>query len=254
MTLPQPVATKSYPRLRRTYQLTMEFPISVWYGVQTVASPEIREARGRDFDVIRKVGFRFVRGWVNWRDAEPRQREYHLDFVRSFLETAEVNELKVILQVYLEFAPDWLPRVFPDSLYVSETDYRVVPGGSAGVCLGHPRVRAKAEEFLRRLAVEAKGYSNFYGWDLWSEPRIVKWVYYPSVSRRVYCYCESSVARFRRWVSTMYKVISELNRAWHRFFNSFEEVEPPRFVVLHYARENLDWLTFSVEKFREDLE
>jgi len=232
----------------------MSFPISVWYGTETVTPPELRESLVRDFDRIRKVGFRFVRGWVNWRDAEPKQDEYHLGFVKSLFDAAKAHGLDIILQVYLEFAPDWLPKIFPDSLYVSETGSKIVPAGSPGVCLDHPKARAKAEEFLKRLAIEVKDNPNFYGWDLWSEPRVVQWVYHPSTPRRIYCYCENSIIRFRHWATMRYKDIYELNRAWHRSFNTFEEVEPPRFVVLHYARENLDWITFNIEKLREDLE
>ncbi|MDT7902568.1 MAG: beta-galactosidase [Caldivirga sp.] len=232
----------------------MSFPVSVWYGVGSVTPPFDEEVVRRDLGRIRDAGFRYVRGWVNWRDTEPRPGEYDFSGVELLLRVAGEVGLRVILQVYLEFAPDWLPKLHPDSLYVSESGSQVMPQGSPGVCLDHPGVRARAEEFLRRLAQTVVRYPNFYAWDLWSEPNVIQWIYQPTGWRGLYCYCEHSKRRFRDWLRLTYGDVKALNRAWHRSYLDIGDVEPPRFVSLHFARDNLDWLTFNIAKLREDLE
>ncbi|WP_291766783.1 beta-galactosidase [Caldivirga sp. UBA161] len=232
----------------------MSFPVSVWYGVGSVTPPFDEEAIKRDLKNIKEVGFKYVRGWVNWRDTEPRPGEYDFSSVEGLLKIANEIGLRVILQVYLEFAPDWLPKLHPDSLYVSESGSVIMPQGSPGVCLDHPGVRARAEEFMRRLAQVVVKYPNFYAWDLWSEPNVIQWIYQPTGWRGLFCYCNYSKGRFRDWLRVTYGSISALNKAWHRSYLEFNDVEPPRFVSLHFARDNIDWLTFNIVKLREDLE
>jgi|ECHnycMinimDraft_1075156.scaffolds.fasta_scaffold00146_11 beta-galactosidase len=231
-----------------------EIPVSVWYGVGSVTPQVNGEVMQRDLRTMRELGFKFVRGWVNWRDSEPRPGDYDFQYLDRLFNFSSTIDMRVILQVYLEFAPDWLMREIPDSLYVSESGSKVIPGGSPGVCLDSPKARSFAESFLRRLAEKAKGSDNFYAWDVWSEPLTIQWVYQPSQWRGLFCYCENSIRRFRDWISKRYGRVEALNRAWHRSYRGFDEVEPPRFVSLHYAKENLDWITFNLEKLRQDLE
>ncbi|ABW00934.1 beta-galactosidase [Caldivirga maquilingensis] len=232
----------------------MSFPVSVWYGVGSVTPLFDEETIKRDLKNIKEAGFKYVRGWVNWRDSEPRPGEYDFSGVENLLKTANDIGLRVILQVYLEFAPDWLPKLHPDSLYVSESGSVIMPQGSPGVCLDHPGVRARAEEFMRKLAQVVIKYPNFYVWDLWSEPNVIQWIYQPTGWRGLFCYCNYSKGRFRDWLKTIYGNVNTLNKAWHRSYLEFNDVEPPRFVSLHFARDNIDWLTFNIVKLKEDLE
>lgn len=230
------------------------FPVSVWYGVGNVTPRFSQDVWERDLRTLSELGFRFVRLWVNWRDVEPRPGYFDFSRLGELMSIAQKYGLKVIVQVYLEFAPDWLPRLYPDSLYISEAGQPLYPQGSPGVCLDHPQARRHAEEFLRQLASFLRQFSNFYGWDVWSEPQIIQWVYRLGQPRSLYCYCRHSIARFRDWLRIKYGTVDRLNETWHRGFSHIDDVEPPRFVVLHYATENIDWVEFNIEKLREDLE
>lgn len=229
------------------------YPLALWYGVGSVTPPFSRERYEKDLKAIRESGVRYLRLWVNWRDCEPLPGTYRFNVLEELMDTSRRFGLRVIAQVYLEFAPDWLPRVFPDALFTSENGSRLYPQGSPGVCLDCRAARNRAEEFLRALVRFLKDYENFYAWDVWSEPQVVQWVFHPGRRRHVYCYCRYSIERFREWLRRVYGSIENLNRAWHRSYGDFDEVEPPRFVVLHYARENVDWVEFNVQKLKEDL-
>ena len=43
---------------------------------------------------------------------------------------------------------------------------------------------------------------------------------------KLFCYCASSVLRFREWVRTRYGTL-EVNRHWSRCFTEWEDVRPP---------------------------
>jgi beta-galactosidase len=229
-------------------------PIALWYGLGNVTPTFEEDIIERDFKRIKDLGFKYIRIWVNWRDFEPQPRKYNIDRIRILMETAGKYDLNVIAQIYLEFAPDWLPKLYSDALYVDEAGNKLYPQGSPGVCLDHPRVRRDAEEFLTTLAKVLASYPNFYAWDVWSEPQIVQWVFRLGRPRPIYCYCPHTVRRFREWLKAKYDSIEKLNEAWHRSFASFDEVEPPRFVVLHYGTENIDFIEFLTDKLKEDLE
>jgi beta-galactosidase len=229
-------------------------PIALWYGLGNVTPTFEEDIIERDFKRIKDLGFKYIRIWVNWRDFEPQPRKYNIDRIRILMETAGEYDLNVIAQIYLEFAPDWLPKLYSDALYVDEAGNKLYPQGSPGVCLDHPRVRRDAEEFLTTLAKVLASYPNFYAWDVWSEPQIVQWVFRLGRPRPIYCYCPHTVRKFREWLKAKYDSIEKLNEAWHRNFTSFDEVEPPRFVVLHYGTENIDFIEFLTDKLKEDLE
>lgn len=229
------------------------YPIGLWYGVGKV-TPFFDLSRIRnDLKTIKDLGINFVRLWVNWRDIEPRPGAYTFTELKEIMDLAGETGLSVVLQVYLEFGPDWLPNLYPDSIFTSEGGLELHPQGSPGVCLDHPGARGRAEVFLRELARFVKSYANFYAWDVWSEPQIVQWVFRLGSPRSIFCYCGHSIDRFRKWLRTVYGSIDALNNAWHRSFGSFEDVQPPRFLVLHYAKENVDWVEFNVWKLKEDL-
>jgi beta-galactosidase len=229
------------------------YPLALWYGVGSVTPIFDRGRYERDLKVIREAGIRFLRLWINWRDCEPSPGTYRFDTLGELMELSRKVGLRVIAQVYLEFAPDWLPRMFPDAIFTSESGTKLHPQGSPGICLDSRAARDRAGRFLRALAEFMKGYENFYAWDVWSEPQTVQWVFQLGQRRPLYCYCDHTVERFRVWLKGLYGSIDELNKAWHRSYSSFDEVEPPRFVVLHYARDNIDWVEFNVQKLKEDL-
>lgn len=237
----------------RSVNRNRSFPLGLWYGAGKVTPAFDATRVRRDLKAIKDMDIRFIRLWVNWRDIEPRPNACSFGKLKEIMDAAEELELFVVLQVYLEFGPDWLPSLYPDSVFVSEAGLRLHPQGSPGVCLDHPGARRHAERFLRELAKFAKDYNSLYAWDVWSEPQVVQWVFKPGSVRSIYCYCEHSVNRFREWLKGVYGSIDALNDAWHRSFSSFEDVQPPRFVVLHYARENIDWVEFNVWKLSDDL-
>src|SRR5437870_389952 len=83
-------------------------------------------------------GFNTVRTPVDWARAEPRDGEYHLENLEQLADLAQESGLKLIVHVYVDSAPDWVGKKFPDSHFVSISG-EVMPSQAApGYCFDHP--------------------------------------------------------------------------------------------------------------------
>lgn len=239
------------------------FPVSVWYPggkarapmLETV-TPESAAVWRKDLQQIKSLGFNTVRTWVEWTACEKDEGLYDFGALALIVDLAGEIGLKVIVQVYIDSAPDWVGARYPAAKFVSSNGVAVQSQASPGFCFDHPGVRDKILRFFGEAAKVVKEKPAFYGWDLWSEPHIINWaeVYYVGNLENVqFCYCPSTQARFREWLKAQYGTIAGLNKAWYRTFRSWEEVEPPRFGTILTYTDYIDWKDFISDKLAQDL-
>jgi beta-galactosidase len=239
------------------------FPVSVWYAggkarapmLETV-TPRSRELWKKDIDQIKRLGFNTVRTWIEWTACEKTEGRYDFSALELLTDLAGEAGLRVIIQVYIDSAPDWVGARHPDAKFVSSNGVAVESQASPGFCFDHAGVQDKVLRFFKAVAEAVKGKTAVYGWDLWSEPHIINWaeVYYVGDLNSVqFCYCHSTQARFREWLKKKYGTIDALNKAWYRTCRSWDEVEPPRFGTILTFTDYIDWKEFISDKLAEDL-
>jgi beta-galactosidase len=236
------------------------FPMAVWYGGGKARAPMLeadprakKETWRADLHRIKSLGFNTIRCWMDWASGEPSEKQYRFDTLDVLLELAEQEGLKVILQVYMDSAPGWVGRKYPDALFVSSNGERIRPESSPGYCLDHPGVRAADLGFYAALAERARKSPAFLGWDLWSEPHVINWATPTYISNPEFCFCPNTLKRFRGWLQKKYNSLDELNRAWYRSYDSWDEVEPNRLSTILSYTDFIDWKTFIAGKLAEDL-
>jgi beta-galactosidase len=236
------------------------FPFSVWYSGGKARAPmlseltaESRDEWRRDLQQIKDLGFNTVRTWVEWAHAEPRPGEYHFDNLRLLMELAQEVGLRVFIQIYVDSAPDWVGRQHPHTHFVAQ-DGTAIPSQSApGYCTDHPEISELVHAFYTEVAQAASAYPNLHGWDLWSEPHIINWANIDYILNAQFCFCPATQARFRAWLRQKYGTLAALNRAWYRGFESWDDVEAPRFSTILSYTDYIDWKTFIYERLAEDL-
>jgi beta-galactosidase len=236
------------------------FPMAVWYGGGKARAPMLeadphakKEEWRRDLKQIRALGFNSVRCWIDWASGEPAPGRYRLDTLDVLLSLAEEEGLKVVVQVYMDSAPEWVGRQYPDSLFVSSNGQAIRPESSPGYCLDHPEVRKADLAFYEAVARRAGASPAFLGFDLWSEPHVINWANPTYIESPEFCFCRNTVARFREWLKKRYGSLEALNAAWYRGHASWDEVEPSRLsTILSYA-DYIDWKQFIADKLGEDL-
>ena len=236
------------------------FPMAVWYGGGKARAPmlepdarEKKEAWRRDLRQIRSLGFNTVRAWIDWASGEPAEQAYRFDTLDVLLELAEEEGLRLVLQIYMDSAPQWVGERYPDSLFVSSNGDAIRPESSPGYCRDHPGVREADVKFYEALARRASRSRAFLGWDLWSEPHVINWANPTWIPNPEFCYCVNTKRRFREWLRGRYGTIERLNAAWYRRFSSWEQVEPSRMSTILSYTDYIDWKSFIVTKLGEDL-
>ncbi len=236
------------------------FPVSVWYSggkarapMLSKITPESKEEWRNDLRQIKALGFNTVRTWVEWTHSEPKEGQFDFRNLELLSELAEEIGLKIFIQVYGESAPDWVGKKFPDGLLEAHSGDRIIPQSAPGYCIDHPGVRLAFSNFYTEMAKVASQYSNLYGWDLWSEPHLVQWGRPGWIPNAQYCFCPHTQSRFREWLKEKYPSLQDLNTAWYRTFESWEEVSPPRFNTILSYTDYIDWKNFIYQKMAEDL-
>lgn len=211
------------------------------------------EGWGKDLDQIKGVGFNTVKCWVDWATAEPRPEDFHFENLDLLLRLAQERGLRVIVQVYLDSAPDWVGERYPDGQFVDRSGSVVKSQSAPGFCVDHPGVRGEIVKFLQALSSDANRSPALYGWDVWSEPHVINWADFPYLSNPEFCFCPHTEARFREWLKSKYQNLEALNAAWYRRFDRWEQVEPPRASTILSYTDYLDWRTFIDDKLAGDL-
>jgi beta-galactosidase len=236
------------------------FPVAVWYGGGKARAPMLEkvdatsgERWGRDLDQIKAVGFNTVKCWVDWATAEPKPEDYRFENLELLLKLAEARGLRVVVQIYLDSAPDWVGERYPDGQFVDRSGAVIKSQASPGFCIDHPGVRGEIVKFLRALSERANRSPALYGWDVWSEPHVINWAEFPYLSNPEFCYCPNSQARFREWLKAKYGSLEALNAAWYRGFERWDQVEPPRSSTILSYTDYLDWRAFIDDKLAGDL-
>ncbi len=236
------------------------FPMAVWYGGGKARAPMLerdprlkKEAWRADLKQIKSLGFNTIRCWIDWASGEPAEKQYRFDTIEVLLELAEQEGLRVVIQVYMDAAPDWVGRKHPDSLFISASGEAMKPESAPGYCFDHPGVRKATLDFFTTLAERAQKSPAFLGWDLWSEPHVINWAMAPFLPNAEFCFCPNTLARFQEWLRKKYGTIDALNVAWYRRFTSWEQAEPGRLSTILSYTDYVDWRTFIQEKLGEDL-
>ena len=234
--------------------------MAVWYGGGKARAPMLeadprakKEEWRRDLRQIKALGFNTVRCWIDWASGEPAPGAYRLDTLDVLLSLAEEEGLKVVVQVYMDSAPEWVGRQYPDSLFVSSNGQAIRPESSPGYCLDHPGVRQADLAFYEAVARRAGASPAFLGFDLWSEPHVINWANPTYIPNPEFCFCRNTVARFREWLKKKYGTLDALNAAWYRRHASWDEVEPNRLSTILSYTDYIDWKQFIADKLGEDL-
>jgi beta-galactosidase len=211
------------------------------------------ERWGKDLDQIKAVGFNTVKCWVDWATAESKPGEFDFQNLDLLMRLAQGRGLRVVVQVYLDSAPDWVGEQYPDGRFVDRSGAVITSQAAPGFCIDHAGVRAEIVKFLTALSREANKFPALYGWDSWSEPHVINWADFPSLSNPEFCFCPSSQARFRTWLKEKYGTLDALNAAWYRRFERWDQVEPPRASTILSYTDYLDWRAFIDDKLAADL-
>ena len=237
------------PKIERSSQ-PPDLMISVWYNggkarapMLSPITPASREEWRRDLEQIKALGFNTVRGWVDWSHNEPQEGKYHFENLQMLCDLARQVGLRVFIQIYtgwdgFGFPPDWVRKRYPDGF---EPMSAVSASSPSSFYSDHTGIRDAILRFITETAKVAVQYPNFYGWDLWSEPRAMRLI------------GPETKVRYRQWLKNKYKTLDALNLQWYETYASWDDVNPLGTGGIGTYAMDLDWANFISEKGAEDM-
>ena len=206
---------------------------------QWLSHPEILE---QDIAYFKKAHINEVSiGIFSWAMLEPREGEYHFEWMEEIIEKLYQNEISVILATPSGARPKWLADKYPEVLRVDESRHRNLYGLRHNHCYTSPVYREKTRRMNMKLA---KRFGN--------HPAVIAW--HISNEYGGECHCELCQNEFRNWLKEKYQTIDNLNRAWattfwSHIYNDFSQIESPSSrgeSALHGL--NLDWKRFVTDR------
>ena len=240
------------------------FPIGTEYYRGPTPRPDCWDG---DFARLRAAGFRIVRSHSYWNWMEPSPGRYELDDFDRLFDLAERHDLAVWMDVMLAThgaCPEWLTRDVPDLRVVTYRGQAVQPFAGAaypqgGVihCYDHPAWREHGGALLRHVVTRYRDRPGLLIWGLWDSINLTS--AWSPMTEGYPCYCEHTLARYRRWLRERF-TLDALNARVQRRYRSWEDVAPPRsnhnVVEMRLYREfqyenlagHLRWMVDEVER------
>ena len=209
----------------------------LWHGAdynpeQWLEMPEIWDADVHLMSAARMSSASL--GIFSWAMLEPREGEFHFDWLDAIIEKLAGNGQSIILATPSGAKPHWMARQYPEIRRVLPEHGRQAQKGRHNHCPTSPVYRAKVAEINGRLAER-------YG----SHPQLLAWHISNEFSGD--CACDLCFAAFRDWLKVRFdNDLDKLNRRyWSRFwshsYGSWEEID---FIDRGVHGLLLDWRRF----------
>lgn len=158
-------------------------------------------------------------GVFSWAKLEPKEGEYHFEWLEKIIDRLYENGISVILATPSGARPHWMADKYPEVLRVNARRERNLFGGRHNHCLTSPLYREKVrlidQELVKRLG---------------NHPAVKMWHISNELSGE--CHCPLCQNAFRSWLRQKYGTIDKLNDSWCTTFwshtyDSFEQVDSP---------------------------
>jgi beta-galactosidase len=198
--------------------------------------------RDEDMALMKRAGVTMVSvGIFSWAAVEPRPGEYDFDWFDRVMDRLSANGVNACLATMTASPPPWLAAEHPESLPTRADGAVLWPGSRQHYCPSSPHYLEHAGRLVERLAERYADHPALAMWHVGNE-------YGCHVPE---CYCDTSAAAFRTWLTERYGTVDALNDAWSTTFWSqrygdFAEVLPPRLApTFPNPAQRLDFKRFS---------
>ncbi|OGU74259.1 MAG: hypothetical protein A2V93_08165 [Ignavibacteria bacterium RBG_16_34_14] len=236
------------------------------FGSQYYRAPSPhKEDWETDLKNMAAYGFNTVKFWVQWRWNNPSEDKFYFDDIDELMDLAQKFKLRVMLNTIFDTAPAWIYTKYEDASMITLDGRKIGPQtqphrqiGGLGYCINNEKVTEYQFKFLRETIKRYKDHPALEIWNVGSEPELTS----SMAEMRLYaddaekigdmlCYCDNCKKKFRLWLKNKYKNLNELNKAWNRNYNSFDNAEIP--VTRNTFNDIIDWRMFFVYTIGENV-
>ena len=221
--------------------MNSEFHQKLWHGAdynpeQWHESPEITR---EDQRLMRLAHLSSATvGIFSWSTLEPREGEFHFDWLDETIESLAANGQKIVLATPSGAKPHWMALQYPEIRRVNAKGERQPQQGRHNHCPTSPVYRAKCAQIDGELARRYGAQRALLAWHISNE-----------FSGE--CFCELCFGAFRQWLQSRYNNdLDALNRTyWSRFWShSYGTWEEINFIDKPVHGLSLDWQRFITQQ------
>ena len=165
-----------------------------------------KEIWRKDVTQIKALGFNTMRAWIDWASgrAGPRSSKASRRSTCCW-SLPKKRGYKLVLQVYMDSAPQWVGEQFPDShVRLVEWPGPFCPKSSPGYCRDHMGVRAADNAFYAALAAPRTAQPCLSRVGPLERAHVINWANPTSIPNPEFCFCPHTIGRFRRWLQAKY--------------------------------------------------
>ncbi|HVO11457.1 MAG TPA: beta-galactosidase [Vicinamibacteria bacterium] len=192
---PQPVAARP-----------AAVPDTILYGVAYYHEYMPYERLDKDVELMKRAGITVVRvGESTWTSWEPREGEFHFDWMDRIVSRMQAAGIKVIMGTPTYSVPPWLYAKHPEIMVVPKGQVRTPRefyGMRQNMDISHPVYRQYCERIIRRIAEHYGRHPGVVGWQIDNETGA-----YGTAGPNVQ-------AGFKEWLKRKFGTVDAMNRAW----------------------------------------
>ncbi|MEM1607452.1 MAG: beta-galactosidase [Candidatus Bathyarchaeia archaeon] len=214
------------------------------FGVDYYPEHWPKERWVRDADLMAEIGFNTVRlAEFSWSKIEPREGEYHFEWLDEAIETLSRRGIKAIIGTPTAAPPPWIIKKHPDVLRVDHNGVRSPAGTRRNYCPNNPNYISHTKRIVERMALHFKDNPSVIGWQIDNEFGIDM------------CYCDNCVEAFRGWLKAKYGTLDNLNKScgfifWSQEYGDWSEIYPPKPPIdMQNPSLCLDWHRFMSDSW-----
>lgn len=194
------------------------------YGVSYYPEHKNEAELRHDLNMIIESGINTVRmGEFAWCRFEPREGEYHFEWLDPAIEILGKAGIKTIVCTPTACPPAWMIEKHPDILYVDNRGVQRPFGGRRHYCYNNEDYREYCAKITEKIAGHYGKNPYVAGFQIDNE------LAQEGTGR---CTCPTCRKKFQSWLEAGYHTIEELNERsggifWSQDYTSFAQINPP---------------------------
>ena len=186
----------------------------------------------KDIKNMADLGYTCLHGFAEWHDIEAEKGIFDFTQIDHMVFCAAKHGLTAIINIATQnsvgfYSPRWLMDEYKGDGFVDNQGVKNIPGQFRVPCIDDPFYQTYANRYLSEVAKHFAKDKRVGGFVIWGEPVIFR----PGSWSAPICYCEHTVAKFRRWLNEKYGSIEHLNNVWSSEgpsgYHDFTDVLPP---------------------------
>ncbi|SKC89692.1 beta-galactosidase [Maledivibacter halophilus] len=213
----------------------------------------------KDLRLMKESGIQLIRTaelFNTWDRIEPEKGKFKFEFLDEFFDLCQEYGMKILLGTGTAAPPYWIHKEYPDSNILNNHGEQYPNNVSyTWACIDHKGYLEESERYINTLVNRYKDHPALYAYQIHNE------IGFPFMPLKdgdidIYCYCEHTQKKYRKWLKEKYQSLDALNYAYrwgatNTCHTTWDEIEPPRTKPTSWSSVTrwLDWRLFSMENY-----